>query len=62
MNPDQSTLYNKFHILSIGLRKLETLINHSETEKIKELLVRLTRESDDGMEKIKEMDLGWREG
>ena len=62
MTLDQSTLYNKFHILSIGLRKIDNLMSHKEIDKAKIIIDRLIKASDEGMEKIKDMDLGWEEG
>jgi len=65
MTPDQSTLYNKFHAISIGLRTIDKLISHNkllgneEINKAKEIIERLMKESDEGMAKIDEMDLGW---
>jgi len=59
MTFDQSTLYNKFHIISIGLRKIDKLLSHSNIEKAKVIIEQITRTSDEGMEYIKETDLGW---
>jgi len=59
MTFDQSTLYNKFHTISIGLRKIDNLMAHKEIEKAKTILDRITKTSDEGMEYIKESDLGW---
>ncbi len=55
MTPDQSTLYNKFHIISIGLRTIDRLINQNKIEDVKEIIERLMKESDIGMEHIKDM-------
>lgn len=55
MDIDQSTLYNKFHMISIGLRTIDRLINHNEINKAKEIINRLMKESDEGMKYIKNM-------
>lgn len=52
MTPDQSTLYNKFHIISIGLRTIDRLINQHEINKAREIIERLMKESDSGMKHI----------
>ncbi len=59
MTFDQSKLYNKFHMISIGLRKIDSLISRKEFEKAKVILERIEKTSDEGMEYIKETDLGW---
>jgi len=61
MTPDQSTLYDKFHVISIGLRRINKLINHNKLlgncsiNKAKEIIDRLMKESDRGMKHIKDM-------
>ncbi len=55
MTFDQGRLYNKFHIISIGLRTLDRLISHDEKDKAKEVLEKITKTSDEGMEYIKEI-------
>jgi len=63
MTPDQSNLYNKFHIISIGLRRIDKLISHNKflgccsINKTKEIVERLIKESDEGMKYIKETNL-----
>ena len=52
MTPDQSTLYNKFHIISIGLRTIDRLINQHEINKARKIVERLMKESDSGMKHI----------
>jgi len=52
MTPDQSDLYNKFHIISIGLRTIDRLINQYEINKVKEIIEKLMKESDSGMKHI----------
>ena len=70
MTFDQSTLYNKFHILSVGLRRIEYLIYDKSKigykidtfivgDEVYDTLKKLITESDKGMEYIKETDLGW---
>ena len=55
MTLDQSNLYNKFHTLSIGLRTIDRLINQHEINRAREIIERLMKESDTGMEHIKDM-------
>jgi len=52
MTPDQSTLYNKFHALSIGLRTIDQLINQHEINRAREIVEKLMKESDEGMKHI----------
>lgn len=52
MTSDQSTLYDKFHIISIGLRTIDRLINQHEINKAREIIERLMKESDSGMKHI----------
>ena len=52
MTPDQSTLYNKFHVISIGLRTIDRLINQHEINKAREIIEKLMKESDEGMKYI----------
>ena len=69
MTFDQSTLYNKFHILSVGLRRIEHLIYDKPKigykidtfivgDEVYDTLKKLITESDKGMEYIKKTDLG----
>lgn len=58
MNPDRATLYNKFHIVSIGLRTINRLVNNDEIKKAKRIIRRLMKESDGGMEYIKNIEAG----
>lgn len=62
MNLIQSKLYNKFHILSVGLRRIERLISENKLTEAKETLNQLTKESDSGIEYIKEVNSGWTGG
>ena len=60
MTLDESILYNKFHIISIGLRTLQRLGLHSgsreiELTKLNEIVERLIKESDNGMKHILDM-------
>lgn len=62
MTPDEGILYNKFHIISVGLRNIQRKLNHfistiptTEISKANEIVEILMKESDNGMKHILDM-------